>query len=369
MKKGCLFLLVLWTGLSAAYYRMLQGTKHDGIIWLPVLLGLAFVLLISNVIALASAIRQRRLSGRSRMEWRDGDLICVSGPIHASAKPLTMPFSGRPVVVGEYDVKTRAQGGETSASADITGMLMTPCSIHARDGHVRLIGFPLLAQIGDRTFDDPTSYQHAARYLLNTQFSDKPKNPFELLKRIGEILADDDGDVKADMKEASISIEELSFGATDGDLLAGPDEDDGADDDDTLDRGGDDTGALIEMRVGQQRISGPSIAGLTDNERRLAESLEAAGYRLVERAIEEGDVVTAFGTFRGNKQALDVGSGMSNLNHQLHLGPASSVIGKQIAKTLIALVISTTIFVGAHGALAVSIGKDPRTLVEKLIPL
>ncbi|RIL12559.1 MAG: hypothetical protein DCC75_00225, partial [Proteobacteria bacterium] len=175
MKKGCLILLLIWIVLSALYYQVLQGTELADQIWVPILYGLSGVLVIANLQGLRMVFGMRSAAKRAPHEWKAGSLVGFSGRIQAVSKALIAPFSGKEAVIIEYEIERRVGSGKsTSMQNHFMGFLMTPCTVYSARGPVRLIGFPLLAQIHPAS-DDPYSYEKAARYLAAAKFKELQK--------------------------------------------------------------------------------------------------------------------------------------------------------------------------------------------------
>jgi hypothetical protein len=69
----------------------------------------------------------------------------------------------------------------------------------------------------------------------------------------------------------------------------------------------------------------------------IAEKLSAR-FSLDEKSIESGAEVAVFGTYNQAKKAIDIGSGISNLSHQIQLGSIGSLVAKNFRSALLALI-------------------------------
>lgn len=328
MKKSCFLLLAALIAGFVGYYFLLRGTELDGKLWIPGLFGLGVALIFGNLQGLFLAISQRSASSKPQNQWRDGDFVAVSGRIQTLRSPIVAPFSGEAAAIVEYDVKTGGDSQGTSKSiGDYSGFLMAPCAIQTMQGSVRVVGYPLLTDLPEDIYDDEASFLRAAEYLSKCNFKEKASNPLTLLKQLNEVLEDDDGDLKVDFcaKGATIHIQGALPEITKP--MVSPDDDESDEDDGE----GDDR----------------EYASLSPNER-IAARLADSGYFLEETIIKNGAEVTAFGTYRLNKQAVDVGSGLKNISHTLKLGTVASVTGKTIRQSLIGLVIFGGMFLAGN---------------------
>ncbi|MCB0310367.1 MAG: hypothetical protein KDD42_03980 [Bdellovibrionales bacterium] len=326
MKKSCLFVLIGWAVLTAGYsYLLGRQALLEQYWWVAPLLALSTVILYGSLQDLLLSYRRNRALTLSGPEWRDGKYVGATGRIQAIGKPLIAPFSGEQAVLVEYEL---ASGEQDSAIPDYRGMLMTPCAIQTSQGSRRIIGFPLLATLKEKTYSDPGDYQRAANFLLSTEFNTTATNPMTLLKDLNQILNDDDGDVRANFKQSDSTL--LDF-----------------EEDEKLEELEDSELAASE---------GPTPA---ERARLVSERLTQGGYILKEKLIKNGEAVTAFGTYRADRQALDIGGGLQNLSHQISLGSSEEVIKKLIARGVGMLIFWGAVFVVSHYFFLVLLEQDP----------
>ncbi len=322
LKTGCLFLLFLWAALSGAYFYLLQGTELEMQYWLPVVLALSVVIAIANFQGILLAISQKRASKKSPHEWRDGELIGISGQVKALRAPVIAPFSGKPCVILEYEIsRTTGTGKNRTNSIDFTGMLMAPCAVHTSRGPVRLVGFPLIPQTSHERIENPADLGRAGKYLATTQFKERTKNPLALLKELNEILADDDGDLKADFRNPGAFPTEL--------------EDDY---DDDLDESAKPPIASVAERPDELNARANLISARLSDE----------SYTLTETLIPNGAELTVFGTYLAGRKVINIGSGLKNLKHQIHLGAIDSVLAKQFRRAIVWTLLFGTASLAAH---------------------
>src|SRR5262249_42449405 len=129
---------------------------------------------------------------------RDGRLEAASGPIQPIATPLEAPFTGRPCVAYEYDVKQHAavtSRDQGTRASEYTGVALAPCAINTVRGSVRVLGWALLDQFqaaGDASIDRA----RGAAYLKSVPL--EPLGITRILSVFGELLADDDGSIRKD---------------------------------------------------------------------------------------------------------------------------------------------------------------------------
>ncbi len=319
MKNTCLFLLAVLFGLGIFYYSYLSGTELKNSWWIGPLLALSVVLFLSNLQGVYFAIRQKILSGKNESQWKDGDLIALSGRVQAIGDPLIAPFSERRAVMVEYSVKYTTQSSSDSSSSTTTktldGMLMTPCIIQTSRRSVRIIGFPIFANIHPQIFSDESHYRNAVKYILSNKFEEMPANPLKILSQLNEILADDDGDLKANFRNKNFDLDILN-----------------------------------------ESDDGENTASTSEIEESLYQTLISKPYDLEETCVENTAQVTIFGTYRAAKQAVDIGSGLKNIQHAIHLGKIEDVIRKNLIKSFIFTLIFGGISAAAHFYVAKLLG-------------
>ena len=292
MKIGCLAIILTMVGVFGAYHQLLAETKLAEMWWISVLLGIGAGMIVGNIHGLILALKQKRASSRQRSEWQDGDLVVISGKIQTLRSPIIAPFSGTPSVIVEYDIKT-PQGSDSPSVSDYNGFMMAPCSVLSTQGSVNILGFPLLAKVNAVTCPEEADYQRAGEFLKRTTFQERPSNPVKLLKQVTEVISKNDGEIQAHFSSNRI---------------------------------------LLDLGV-----EGASS---------VADQLKAMGATLEEVIVPSGAEVTISGTYRANRQAVEIGGGLNNLSHTLDIGTAAAVTGKNIRQCFIWLIIIG----GAFGA-------------------
>jgi len=167
-----------------------------------VLGGTFAAMLVGSFAGLFTGARDRAALRRagSGEPMRDGHLEAASGPIHPLDAPLEAPFTGRPCVAYEYDVKKHVETTdreEGTARSEYAGVALAPCAIGTVRGSVRVLGWALLDQFqaaGDASIDRA----RGAAYLKNTPL--EPLGLTGILSAFGELLADDDGSIRKDFQ-------------------------------------------------------------------------------------------------------------------------------------------------------------------------
>ena len=308
MKKNCLLVLVVWLLAGAANAWLLRESSAASEWWVPVGLGFGTAVIYANLTSLCLAFKQWRASSRSPNEWSDGQLVGVSGRIQPLRTPLEGPFSGKRIVLAEYEVKRSTTGDEGGAAIPFMGFVMTPCSVSTTRGPVRIVGFPLLVNFPSTKLDLTKAIPRAARFLRSCQFKEKPKNPLTVLKEISMVLSDEDGEVAAHFSDSKYAASIL----TPSDSVEF----------DEVETTEDESASIPE----------PVRASVEE----IADKLSAQ-FSLDEKSIESGAEVAVFGTYLQAKKAIDVGSGMSNLSHQIQLGSIGALVAKNFRSALLAL--------------------------------
>jgi len=198
LKGSCLIALVVWVSLMAGYaYIAWQRTGEPLAAFVIGLLGGTFsAIFISSFIGLFTGNRDRTAIRRAmNMEpMKDGRLEAASGPIRALDKVLEAPFTGRPCVVYEYDVKRGTEG-----QSDYAGFAMAPCAIETLRGPVKVLGFTMLDQF-PAAAEDQIDRARGQRYLASASF--ESLGVLSILSVVGELIADDDGSIRKDYRIA-----------------------------------------------------------------------------------------------------------------------------------------------------------------------
>jgi len=202
VKKGCGLIVGLWIVLAAAYGYIAWQKTHE---WVPsamiaVLGGTFAAVLLGSVIGLFTGARdhgalRRAINGEP---FRDGRLEAASGAIRPLAAALEAPFTGRSCVAYEYDVKQPGAG-----HSEFAGFALTPSVIDTLRGSVRVLGWPIqdtfpqqAAAVG---LDRGEAYLHTATF--------EPLGPTTILSVMNELLADDDGAIRKDLRIGGAPIE------------------------------------------------------------------------------------------------------------------------------------------------------------------
>ena len=333
MKNSCLFLFAVLFGLGFYYYSYLSGTSLSDKWWIGPLLSLSVVIFLANLQGIYFAVRQKIVSGRPETQWKDGQLVGFSGRIQSTGDPIEAPFSGTRSVMVEYEMSQTFRDSDNSSSKTryIHGMLMSPCAVQTRRRAVKIVGFPLLANMHPKSQTDESCYRNAAKFILNTKFEEISGNPMAIIKRMSEILADDDGDVRANFKEKRFTLD------TDMTVLEDFESDE----------------TTINPPVNTENLS-PEAA----KEEELYRVLLDHAYDLNETRIDQGEEVTVFGTYKAAKQAVDIGSGLKNLQHTIQPGKIEAVIYKNMVKSLILSAVFGAITFFAHKYVAQLIGLE-----------
>ena len=338
MKKGCLFLLCLWIALSLAYHHLSRDTWLAEHWYIPVLVALSAVLFVANIMNLWISFAHQRAAARPPERWRDGELVGVSGRIQLIGAELLAPFSGEPAAVVEYEVKrTRRSSARRSATtvAEYQGWLMGPCAIFTLRGPVTLIGFPALGFFRERRLE-ASAWRRAATYLASASIETPPPFPGRL-KFISERLPADSEMFRLNVADPEATLLDDVSGVVEA---------------------GSDHAAEDQAHSPIQGAKAPSADG-------LFEHLTRQGYTLHERSVPNGGEVTAFGTWRAERRALDVG-GFTVLRHQLHPGDLGRVVTKRLRRAFFGMLFWGSTAACVHAWAGHEAGLPIEELVEKL---
>jgi len=205
VKKSCAASLVVWLACMALY-GYLAWTRLDEIFPIAIIaiLGGTFcAMLVAATIGLFTgsgdgAAVQRALAGEPMV---DGRLEAASGPLRPLGEPMQAPFTGRPCVAYEYDVKPPGGG-----QSDFAGVALTPCVVDSSRGPVKLLGWALLDAFKKASRDD-VDLARGAAYLRTA--ATEPLSIGRILQVFGELTSDDDGAIRKDYRtgEAEPSLD------------------------------------------------------------------------------------------------------------------------------------------------------------------
>lgn len=196
MKKSCGLSLAVWLALVGAYGWVAYGKAGEiGPAAAIGFLGGTFAaMLVSSLFGFVLGDADRRALKRAigNEPPADGRLEAASGRIRALGKPLEAPFTGRPCVAYEYDVKNRSEG-----RSDFAGVALSPCAVDGPRGEARLLGWAQLDEFGGAPKEE-IDRDRAIAYLRSTSF--EPLGVTGILSTLSSIAADQDGSIKRDFR-------------------------------------------------------------------------------------------------------------------------------------------------------------------------
>jgi hypothetical protein len=208
MKRGCIVSLLLWAGLTAAFYAFYHGRfPAPADRYGALAAGFFTALGIGSIrMAMQAAGDARRvsaaMSGETSMAPEDGKTMAAYGPIVPLGRPLETPFSKRKAVVYDYDITRTVQTSDGSNSIkDYAGLALAPCAVSSPYGQIRLLGYPLLEGFQKEAFQTEEALENARQYVAGTQFEEmKGFNPGAIYRSVKDILTEADGDLRKDWK-------------------------------------------------------------------------------------------------------------------------------------------------------------------------
>lgn len=196
MKKGCGLTLVLWLALVGAYGYVAFQRIHELIpsAMIGVLGGTFASALVGSFIGLFTGAHDRAALRRAinAEPMRDGRLEAASGQIRPTGAPLDAPFTGRPCVAYEYDVKP-----PDGAASDFAGFALAPCAIQTIRGPVHVFGWAVLDPF-PAADDNTIDRARGAAYLRTATF--EKLGVTSALSVMGELMADQDGAIRKDLR-------------------------------------------------------------------------------------------------------------------------------------------------------------------------
>jgi hypothetical protein len=210
LKKGCAIAAVVLLAVYGFYLWLLWGRIETFPVFLLSGFGaIGFLMFFSQLKEVVfgpagSAALKRAEKG---LPLEDGAEEAVWGPIRPLGAPLEAPFSGRACVAYEYDAKP---GGDEGAST-MAGFGLAPSVIHSHRGDVHLLGFSMLEQWKEKRFDDPEARERATRWAASTEFREMGLAKVgAMFSALDEVMADDDGSVRMDMRTKEVTPDELA---------------------------------------------------------------------------------------------------------------------------------------------------------------
>jgi ankyrin repeat protein len=202
VKKGCSLIFALWMVLVAAYgYVAWHRIPEPFPAALIAVLGGTFAwVLVASFIGFFTGGRDRAALRRAvnAEPLRDGRLEAANGPIRPLGAALEAPFTGRPCVVYQYDVKQPGAG-----HSEFAGYALTPSAISTVRGSVRVLGWPILDKFPQE--DATIDRARGLAYLQSATF--ESLGPTRILSVVSELLADDDGTVRKDLRIGDATLD------------------------------------------------------------------------------------------------------------------------------------------------------------------
>ena len=207
MKRSCLVLVggyIAITGAVIAVQRFYPPVRapgapqpHSGEI-AAVISALFLALAVGGLSGVFLRLRQGKLLAASLAGAppRDGAKVAACGVLVADGPLLAAPLSGTPCVTYGYRISHRLRNG--SSAIVWHGYGLTPSHVETAAGRVRILGctgFPQAATF----LQGPEVLARATRFCAETTFAESHWTSLgDSLRNRKELLADDDGVIKAD---------------------------------------------------------------------------------------------------------------------------------------------------------------------------
>lgn len=216
MVRGCFYALCLFVALLAGYISWMEQTLDWPASWIAG--GIAGFIVLCCIGALMNARIAWRDWGRLAAARReeplyDGRVTAACGTIHPVRESLMAPFSGAECVICEYEISTMrrdSQSKQNSSMVEYAGFLMTPCVIRTSRGEIKLLGFPVLEGISERTVTGAGAQQNAFSYLMHADFEDRSGlKSVTVFNAFDEAFTDDDGLVRKNLRMSKLRPQEL----------------------------------------------------------------------------------------------------------------------------------------------------------------
>jgi len=210
MKRSCLVLVGAFlaiTGVVLAAQRFYPPVRAPGV---PpprngeiagVISGLFLWIAVGSLSGVLLRLRQGKLLAASLagVPPRDGAKVAACGVLVADGPLLAAPLSGTPCVTYDYQISHRTRSGSSSGPAIIWhGHGLTPSHVETAAGAVRILGCTGFS-LGPTSLKGPEVVARATKFCAETTFAASHWTSIRAsLQNRKELLADDDGAIKAD---------------------------------------------------------------------------------------------------------------------------------------------------------------------------
>lgn len=207
--RSCILWLLGWALAAYAFYDHFVGIRDFGppMYWGSAIAGLCIVAIVGYTIGIGTSYRERTmlLEAIAGTPPEDGKWAAVSGPIHSMAS-LTAPISGRDAVAYEYKIYRHEQQGRNHS--DVTyfdGKALAPSTIATRQGTMRLLSVPSLADIPADSIPWPEAVGNAREYVARTEF-ELTESAGKRRSKLEDEWTDDDGQYRRDRRYSTSEI-------------------------------------------------------------------------------------------------------------------------------------------------------------------
>jgi len=208
IKKGCSIAAAVLLAVFGLYFWLLYDKVELGAAAVLSVLGaVGLLMLVVQLKAVISGSPEAEVLKRAGqgLPLEDGREEAVWGPIQPLGTPLEAPFSGRACVAYEYDAKkpdaVSSRGRRSSTGSLMTGFALAPSFIRSGRGDVHLFGFSPIDGFEEKRLEGPEALARASAWYSTTEFREMGVAKIgAMLSTFDEVMADDDGSVRVDMR-------------------------------------------------------------------------------------------------------------------------------------------------------------------------
>lgn len=210
---GAFVLVLLFVAYARAFRGHVIASRNDPddpkaalLLAAAVTVFVFFTLL--GLARLVQALGERRRLGAfaAGRAFRDGEFAAVEGSARAEGDVLRAPFSDRPCLAYEYEVRLPPATGSIATGqrfVGLAGIALAPTAIEGPHGRARLLGWAPLGERFPCEWFDPGQDREVARRLLklrkNTRFERMSGlRGLRLIGRFFDLQSDDDGRLRQD---------------------------------------------------------------------------------------------------------------------------------------------------------------------------
>lgn len=313
--KGCVWLVLVFGVATFLEARALVAAGTPFVWPIAAALGFGVMLSVGCIQGVLQSLRRRQRPEDAPANWRDGELVTVSGVLQPGVAAVQAPFSGRAAVYFDYEASAPdLSPGDPDGRARWNGFGMAPCSLLTATRQVPLEGFPSLRHFVRNAVPQAKCSEAAAHHLAHANWTLAPEIGTIDLVQLASTLGSAIGKLPQNLINAA-----------------------------ALER--------LDTRLGEMDA--------TALRARLAETR----WTFHECVVEPGVLVTVTGTWHARPPRLDLAYGVHDTHHEIRPGGAEAVATRQVWQAL----AFSVVFIGSTAAAHCFVHADGGARLQALI--